>query len=186
MNHFVKLVAACVACAFVVSCAQPQQEAAGTAESEPVVTQGAVAAIMPASGSEVKGIVTFTPQEGGGVRIVADVTGLAPGDHGFHIHENGDCSAPDATSAGGHYNPMDMQHAGPDGIERHVGDLGNITAGEDGSAHYDRVDTHLSLDGEYAIVGKAVIVHEKVDDLTTQPTGAAGARVACGVITMQP
>lgn len=185
MNSLKQLVAACLACALAVSCAPQQQESADTAESEPVMGMGAVAAIMPASGSEVKGIVTFSAQEGGGVRIVADLTGLTPGEHGFHIHENGDCSAPDATSAGGHYNPMDMQHAGPDAVERHVGDLGNITAGEDGSAHYDRVDAHLSLDGEYSIVGRAVVVHEKVDDMSTQPTGAAGARVACGVITMQ-
>ena len=141
----------------------------------------AVAVLHPASGSEVQGVVTFT-QVADGVRVVADVTGLTPGPHGFHIHQFGDCTAADGTSAGGHFNPTGHAHGGPDAAERHVGDLGNLVAAENGKAHYDRVDTRLELTGAHAIVGAGVIVHEKVDDLTTQPTGAAGARIACGVI----
>ncbi len=141
----------------------------------------AVAVLSPTKGSNVSGTVTFT-QVNGGVRIVADVTGLTPGEHGFHIHEFGDCSAPDATSAGGHFNPRHMQHGAPDACARHAGDFGNLEANGAGKAHYDRVDKMISLNGAESIVGHGVIVHEKVDDFITQPTGNAGARVACGVI----
>ncbi|RMD89282.1 MAG: superoxide dismutase family protein [Calditrichaeota bacterium] len=141
----------------------------------------AVAVLHPTEGHQVHGIVTFT-KEANGIRVVADVEGLTPGKHGFHIHEFGDCSKPDATSAGGHFNPEGNPHAGPEAAKRHVGDLGNLEADESGKAHYDRVDTHLALGGTNSIIGRAVIIHEKEDDLTSQPTGAAGARVACGVI----
>ena len=143
--------------------------------------QKATATVQPTKGNSIAGTVTFTKVEGG-VHVVADLTGLTPGEHGFHIHEKGDCSAPDATSAGGHFNPGKHQHAGPDAAERHEGDLGNITADAAGKAHYDRIDKQLKLDGPDTIVGRSVIVHEKVDDLKTQPTGNAGARVACGVV----
>jgi Cu-Zn family superoxide dismutase len=141
----------------------------------------AVAVLHPSSGSHVTGTVTFT-KTGDGVRVVADVEGLTPGEHGFHIHEFGDCSAADATSAGPHYNPGKHQHAGPDTEMRHEGDLGNLTADASGKAHYERLDQQLRLSGEHSIVGRAVIVHEKMDDFKTQPTGNAGARIACGVI----
>ena len=122
----------------------------------------AVAVLSPTKGSSVSGTVAFTKVEGG-VKIVGEVTGLTPGQHGFHIHEFGDCSAPDATP-------------------HHAGDFGNLEADASGKAHYERVDTTISLDGADSIVGHGVIVHEKADDLKTQPTGNAGARVACGVI----
>ena len=141
----------------------------------------AVAKLAPTKGNDVVGTVTFTKVEGG-VRVVAELTGLKPGEHGFHIHEKGDCTAPDGTSAGGHFNPGKHPHAGPDAAERHAGDLGNITADAAGKAHYERVDKELKLTGDDSIIGRSVIVHEKVDDLKTQPTGNAGARVACGVI----
>jgi superoxide dismutase, Cu-Zn family len=141
----------------------------------------AIAMLSPTKDQKVSGIVTFTVVENG-IRVVGDFAGLAPGKHGFHVHEFGDCSAPDATSAGGHYNPTGMPHSMPASAKRHVGDLGNIEAGKDGTAHIDFVDATLSLSGEHSIIGRGVIVHEKEDDLTTQPTGAAGARVACGVI----
>lgn len=141
----------------------------------------AVATLAPTKGNSVSGMVTFTKVEGG-VKIVADVTGLTPGLHGFHIHEFGDCTAPDAASAGGHFNPHHMQHGGPDAAVRHAGDFGNLEADASGKAHYERVDTTISLDGADSIIGHGVIVHEKADDLKTQPTGNAGARVACGVI----
>jgi Cu-Zn family superoxide dismutase len=153
--------------------------AALSAQAESVTK--AVANLSPTKGSSVSGTVTFTKVEGG-VKIVADVTGLSPGQHGFHIHEFGDCSAPDATSAGGHFNPHHMLHGAPDAAARHAGDFGNLEADASGKAHYERVDTTISLDGADSIVGHGVIVHEKADDLKTQPTGNAGARVACGVI----
>src|SRR5262245_41834291 len=100
--------------------------------------QGAVATLEPTQGSQVRGTVSFSPAQGG-VRVVADITGLTPGEHGFHVHDKGDCSAPDATSAGGHFNPAGTPHGAPDAEKHHAGDLGNITAGSDGKAHLDQV-----------------------------------------------
>jgi Cu-Zn family superoxide dismutase len=146
-----------------------------------------VARLAPSSGSNVSGTVTFT-QQGNGVRVVAHLTGLSEGTHGFHIHEKGDCSAPDASSAGGHFNPFGHDHGAPAAAtdKRHAGDLGNIEAKASGKADYERTDTVLSFTGEASILGRSVIVHEKADDLTTQPTGNAGGRVACGVIEKAP
>jgi Cu-Zn family superoxide dismutase len=137
--------------------------------------------LYPTQGNAAKGTVYFYRTDQG-VRVVAEVTGLTPGLHGFHIHQYGDCSAPDGTSAGGHFNPAAEPHAGPDAARRHAGDLGNLSADTSGSARYDRVDSHIRLSGPDSIVGLAVIVHAQPDDLTSQPTGNAGARVACGVI----
>lgn len=144
--------------------------------------QVAVAELQPTEGHEASGTVTFTRVEEG-IRVVANLTGLGePGRRGFHIHENGDCSAPDATSAGGHFDPTDMPHGSRDASERHAGDFGNIEVDEDGNAAADFVDAHISFEGENSIIGRAVIVHATEDDLETQPTGDAGARAACGVI----
>jgi superoxide dismutase, Cu-Zn family len=146
----------------------------------------AVAQLEPTEGNNVRGTVTFTP-ESGGVRVVANITGLSAGRHGFHVHETGDCSAADASSAGGHFAPEGSPHGGPDDPrnERHIGDLGNITADASGVGTYDRVDSLLTLSGAHSIVGRAVIVHEDEDDLTSQPSGDAGGRMACGVVEMQ-
>jgi len=141
----------------------------------------AVAVLSPTKGNSVSGTVTFTRFQTG-VKIVADVSGLTPGLHGFHVHEFGDCSAPDAASAGGHFNPTQTHHGAPDMPFRHVGDFGNLVADASGNAHYERVDTIIVLNGGNSVIGHALIVHEKVDDLQTQPTGNAGGRVACGVI----
>jgi len=141
----------------------------------------AVALLHPTEGNSVRGTVTFT-EVADGIRIVADVEGLDPGKHGFHIHEFGDCSAPDAASAGGHFNPDGMPHGAPDDMERHVGDLGNLVADEKGKAHYERNDSFISFGGDHSIIGLAVVIHSGEDDFTSQPSGAAGPRVACGVI----
>ncbi|MBD3401424.1 superoxide dismutase family protein [candidate division GN15 bacterium] len=141
----------------------------------------AVAVLHPTEGNDAYGTVTFT-ETPDGVEVVADVYNLEPGLHGFHIHEYGDCSEPDATSAGGHFAPMNREHGAPDDLDRHVGDLGNIMADSTGHGHYEETDTHLTMSGVNSIIGRGVIVHEGEDDLTTQPTGAAGARVACGVV----
>ncbi|RMF07519.1 MAG: superoxide dismutase family protein [Candidatus Neomarinimicrobiota bacterium] len=143
----------------------------------------AVAVLQPTEGYHVRGTVRFLPAEKG-VRVIADLTGLTPGLHGFHIHTYGDCSSPDGTSAGGHFNPDHTPHGKPESpaAKRHVGDLGNILAGEDGRAHLDRIDPLLSFSGDHSIIGRAVVVHAGPDDLTSQPSGAAGPRVACGVI----
>lgn len=139
------------------------------------------AVLNPTKGNRAQGYVTFKQVEGG-VLIVADVDYLEPGKHGFHIHEYGDCSAPDGSSAGGHFNPKNTKHGAPDAVERHVGDLGNLAADGKGHAHYERVDTVISLEGPDSIIGRSVIVHANADDYHTQPTGNAGGRIACGVI----
>ncbi len=142
----------------------------------------AVAVLSAASGSEVSGTVTFTQAENG-VRVVAEVRGLdANGTHGFHVHEFGDCTAPDATSAGGHFNPTGAPHGGPTDDHRHVGDMGNLESDAQGVAKLDYIDPLIELNGPNSIIGHAVIVHEKADDLKSQPTGDAGGRIACGVV----
>ncbi len=146
----------------------------------PTITK-AIAIVHPTEGSSASGTVVFS-RTAEGIRIVADIEGLSPGNHGFHIHEYGDCSAPDATSAGGHYNPLGNRHGGPDDEKRHVGDLGNITAGDNGTAYFERIDTLITLNGSDSVVGRAVVVHAGEDDLTSQPSGNAGPRIACGVI----
>jgi Cu-Zn family superoxide dismutase len=145
----------------------------------------AIARLSPASDSGVSGTVRFE-KEGDGVRVLANIFGLSPGQHGFHIHEKGDCSAPDASSAGGHFNPSGEPHAARDATSRHAGDLGNLVAGADGHALHDFLDTGISLSGATSIVGRAVVVHAGRDDLKTQPSGVAGARGAGGVIENEP
>jgi Cu-Zn family superoxide dismutase len=175
MRH--QLVVGGLACFAVLALSGAGAVAAGNAPA----AKGAAAAVEPTQGHQVKGTITFTPVADG-VRVVADLTGLTPGDHGFHIHEKGDCSAPDGTSAGGHFNPGNSPHGAPDAAAHHAGDLGNVTAGADGKAHLDQVFKFLSLSGPDTIVGRGLIVHAGKDDMTTQPTGNAGAREACGVI----
>lgn len=164
----------------------PADTSATAMQDDAMLDTVAVATLEPTEGNAARGTVTFTKADGG-VRVVANLQGLAPGQHGFHIHENGDCSAPDASSAGGHYSPQDDPHGGPDDSagERHMGDLGNVEVGQDSTAAYDRVDQQLVLTGADGIVGKAVIVHAGQDDLTSQPSGDAGSRIACGVIEME-
>lgn len=144
----------------------------------------AIAELAPTEGNSAVGTVTFTQQDGA-IRVEATVSGLAPGKHGFHIHENGDCSAPDASSAGGHFAPRDNQHGGRDDQPRHVGDFGNIEAGSDSTAQFSHVDSLIAFSGQNSIIGKAVLVHAGEDDLTSQPSGNSGPRVACGVIRME-
>lgn len=139
------------------------------------------AIVSPTETNRAHGMVTFTTAPGG-VMIVADIDGLTPGMHGFHVHEHGDCSSHDASSAGGHFNPTNQEHGGPDSPIRHVGDLGNLVADEDGVAHYERFDKIISLNGEHSIVGKSIVVHQDHDDLRTQPTGNSGKRIGCGPI----
>ena len=143
----------------------------------------AKATIEPKSGSTVTGTATFTEVEGGGVKVVVKIEKAPPGTHGLHIHEKGDCSAPDATSAGGHFNPTGMPHAGPMDKEHHAGDLGNIEIKADGTGTLETMSTMLTVKpGPNSVVGRAVVFHEKADDLKTQPTGNAGGRLGCGVV----
>lgn len=141
----------------------------------------AIAVIHPTQGSAATGTVTFT-QMPRGIMVTADITQLSPGEHGFHIHEYGDCSCKDGTCAGDHFNPAEKEHGGPDDEIRHVGDLGNVMADTAGNAHLQLVDQKITLNGPHSIIGRSVIVHAKRDDLISQPTGDAGARMGCGVI----
>ena len=147
----------------------------------PMAAKAAVAVLIPTVGNTVTGTVCFT-QVDGGVRIVADVSGLKPGAHGFHIHEFGDITSTDGMSVGGHFNPSHSKHGGPGSAERHEGDLGNLNADENGHARSDYVDAVISLDGPTSIIGRGVVVHADADDLKSQPVGNAGKRVAIGVI----
>ena len=143
----------------------------------------AVAILHSTAGNQCHGRVVFT-QMGDAVKVVADVEGLKPGQkHAFHIHQFGDCSAPDGMSAGGHYNPDSHPHGLPDGdAKRHAGDLGNLQADANGKAHYEITAHNISVAGtKNPIVGRGVIVHAKTDD-GGQPVGNAGGRIACGVI----
>jgi len=146
-----------------------------------VTVTKAVCVVYPTQGNTVTGIVTFTKADGG-VKVVADLQGLTKGKHGIHIHECGDCSAADGSSAGGHFNPMAKSHGAPMDAMRHEGDMGNIEADDSGKAHMEYIDKNMSLEGANSIIGRSVIVHKNEDDLKTQPTGNAGARIACGVI----
>jgi len=141
----------------------------------------AVCVVHPLKDSQAHGKVVFT-QKGDQVEITGVIVGLTPGKHGFHVHEFGDCSSPEGMSAGGHFNPDKEKHGGPHAAQRHVGDLGNIEADENGKAVIKMMDSLVKLHGPHSVIGRAIIVHAKADDLATDPTGNAGGRVGCGVI----
>ncbi|MGY4514444.1 superoxide dismutase family protein [Lysobacter sp. HA18] len=144
----------------------------------------ATIAMAPASGSLVSGRLRAMAMSDG-VHITGDIGGLTPNStHGLHVHEVGDCSAADATSAGPHFNPNGRPHGNPMGSAHHAGDLPNISAGSDGVAHVDLHVAGVSLGGAAAtnVIGRALVVHAGVDDYASQPAGNSGARIACGVI----
>lgn len=147
-----------------------------------------VTAVSVLVGDVVKGTINFfqsTPTSP--VTVTGEITGLTPGQHGFHIHEFGDTTN-GCTSAGAHYNPFNKTHGAPDAENRHVGDLGNVIAGPNGVAKVNITDSQISLSGTYSVLGRAMVVHADPDDLglggheLSLTTGNAGARVACGVI----
>lgn len=142
----------------------------------------AVAVIHGTQGNEkVMGVVHFT-DTGNGVKVTADIDGLAPdSEHGFHIHQFGDCTDPKGMSTGGHYNPEGHQHGHPGDAMSHVGDMGNIKADDKGHAHTEVTLPAATINGKNAILGRGVIVHANADKFT-QPVGDAGGRIGCGVI----
>lgn len=143
----------------------------------------ASAVLRPASGSKVNGEVKFTQVGENRVRVTGEIAGHTAGPKGFHVHEKGDCSAADAMSAGGHFNPMKMKH-GASPTTGHAGDMGNVAIAGSGTTKVDMVLEGLSVskDAPNSVIGRAVVVHANTDDLKTDPTGNAGGRVACGVI----
>ena len=171
-----------LACLLAAAFALAGPDTQKAAQSQPMPAAGkASAAIEGRSGSKLTGTAEFTVH-GGQMMITVSVKGAAPGVHAVHIHEKGDCSAPDATSAGGHFNPTGHQHGAPDAKEHHAGDLGNMTVAADGSGSIMVHTGDLALDGANSVIGHAIIIHEKSDDYVTQPTGNAGGRIGCGVI----
>ncbi len=157
---------------------------AGCASMAPGGLPAGVARLAATQGNSASGEVRFT-QQGARLAVVARVSGLKPNQaHGFHVHEKGDCSSPDATSAGGHFNPGGAPHGGP-GVPHHAGDMPSLAADAQGNAQARfTIDGSLAGDAAPAFAGKAVIVHAMPDDYATQPTGNSGARIACGVIRM--
>jgi Cu-Zn family superoxide dismutase len=145
-------------------------------------TAGA-ASTQPSWGTP-SGTVTFTQVSDNKVKAAYDIVGLTPGKHGFHIHEKGDLSAADFSSAGPHFNPTKHKHDGTTGDERHAGDLGNVEADKSGKARGDVTVDGLSIGGGAAtdITGRSIVVHQKEDDMKTDPSGNSGARIAAGVI----
>lgn len=145
-------------------------------------TPGAAqATLTPKSGSAVTGTVTFTAS-GNGLVVVASLKGLTPNaEHGFHVHEKGDCSAPDAMSAAGHFNPSGASHGAAAGAH-HAGDMPNLRADAAGNAQYRTTLTGVSLEGPQGVLGRSVVVHRDPDDYKSQPAGNSGPRIACGVI----
>lgn len=145
-------------------------------------------AVCVLTGEKVKGTIYFeqeTPNSE--VKITGEITGLEKGPHGFHVHEFGD-NTNGCISAGGHFNPCNKEHGAPEHEVRHVGDLGNVVAGDNGIAKIDITDKMISLSGEHSIIGRTMVVHANPDDYgqggheLSKVTGNAGGRVACGVI----
>ena len=147
----------------------------------------ATAQLQPTKGSTTSGTVNFV-QSGDKVMISLDIKGLKPNaEHGFHVHDKGDCSSGDGMSAGGHFNPLSAAHGGHHTTTHHVGDLPSLETNASGIARFYFESTSIAVGtGDSNIVGRSLIVHRDPDDFTTQPTGNAGPRLACAVITLTP
>ncbi len=179
----------------LVACGSQKKEEANDEEmaSEPEtemaeeVNPEAVAMISSASGSTMSGQADFIDNGDGTVTLNLKVAGAVPGEHALHLHQNGDCSAPDATSAGGHWNPGMKDHGKrmTEGGDFHAGDIDNIVVGADSTGTLTMVVKGWSVGGPDStnVIGRAIILHGKADDFVSQPSGAAGPRVGCGVIS---
>jgi Cu-Zn family superoxide dismutase len=143
---------------------------------------GGGAEIRGREGSGLRGVARFT-ELAEGVKVEVDLIDAPPGRHAVHIHEEGDCSSEDFESAGAHMNPTESQHGSPDSPARHAGDLGNLTVRPDGTAHHELFVRGLTVaDGPLSVEDRAIVIHEREDDFVSQPSGNAGARIACGVV----
>lgn len=166
----------------LTSCERMPQEA--DVLSMPSAKQ-ATATIGPASESSVTGTAVFT-QDGDQVTLTIEIQNASPGIHAVHIHENGDCSSPDGKSAGGHWNPTGVAHGKWGEGEFHLGDIGNITVGEDGTGSIELATDlwEIGTGSDVDVVGRGIVVHAGADDFTSQPSGDAGARIGCGAIVL--
>lgn len=186
------LTSLCVAAALISGCGQrdqPETPAAPPAATDvaPQTQPPTEASVQlaPTQGNAATGSLVITAAQDG-VHLSGSVQGLPPnGEFGFHIHEKGDCSAPDASSAGDHFNPTNAQHGNPTGEAHHAGDMYNVKSDAQGTAQIEVDATGVSLaTGQPGdVLGRALVTHAKPDDYTTQPSGNSGARIACGVIT---
>jgi Cu-Zn family superoxide dismutase len=168
----------------IAACGKDEDPAFGAMNETSGAESNAVATadLEPTRGNDVSGEARFRDLGEGQVEVELELTGLEPmSTHAFHIHEFGDCSAPDASSAGNHFNPTGEPHGLPPVPNRHAGDLGNLTADAEGTAVVRRTYNTLPLGGTRAVIGKAIIVHESADR-GVQPSGGSGDRIACGVI----
>jgi len=173
-----KLITAVCLCLIGSGCAGVQKIVTKPAEASAV--------LLPTQGSETRGTLRFL-QKADLVVVTGKITGISPGPHGLHIHEKGDCSSPDAMSAGGHFNPTLSPHGSPTDFGRHAGDLGNVLADATGVAEFTLEARGLAVGPEsHSVVGRSVIVHAGEDDLKSQPGGKSGARLACGLIGKSP
>jgi Cu-Zn family superoxide dismutase len=174
------------ACSSTPTKSAPPSSASTSTSTSTSTAKAAVVNLASASGSLVSGRLSVTPM-GDGVHLTGEIGGFTPNSvHAIHIHEKGDCSAADASSAGGHFNPGGSPHGKVDSGAHHGGDMDNITANGEGVAKVSVHAAGVTLGGGAAndVAGKAVIVHAAPDDYKTQPTGNAGGRQACGVITV--
>lgn len=166
----------------LVGCDRAHQQA-GVLPIAPAKQANAI--ISSSNDSGVTGTAVFT-QNGDQITFTVEIQGASPGLHAVHIHEYGDCSAPDGTSAGGHWNPTDVAH-GKWGVgEFHLGDIGNITVGEDGTGRFTLTTDlwEIGTGSDVDVVGQSMIIHADADDFVSQPSGAAGPRIGCGVIVL--
>jgi Cu-Zn family superoxide dismutase len=161
---------------FIAGCQEVAQEL-----EEIIPTTQAIAVIRPVDDNSVSGQVSFT-KEDRGIRIIADVNGLSPGKHGFHLHKLGDCTNLAEGSAGEIFNPFNKNHGGPDKWEHKVGDFRNLTADTSGHAHLEWIDIDLNLDGPLSIIGRSLLVHKYEDDYLAQPDGNSGPVIAYAII----
>ena len=157
----------------------------GKKETASTPSKQATAAISSASGSAVTGTAVFK-KNGDSITLTVEIQNAAPGEHAVHIHEVGDCSSPDGKSAGGHWNPTEVAHGEWGEGEFHLGDIGNMTVAGDGTGMIELTTDQweMGTGSIRDIVGKGIIVHAGADDFTSQPSGAAGARIGCGAIVL--
>lgn len=186
LNNLLLIVLLAIA---VSACKNNKESEENTATEQEMTTTSTtdkkVSVVMNSkSGSNVEGTISFKSLGVDGVMMTVALTGLEPGTHAIHLHQNGDCSADDASSAGPHWNPTESMHGKWGDENHHLGDIANLEADENGTANLTFTTERWSLNegDENSILGKAVVVHAKADDFTSQPSGAAGSRIACGVI----
>lgn len=186
MAKLVELCVSVLSLAFLAAGCSKETHPAESAKSEagttpPVPAGGTIIEIVPRSSSSLSGTARFEPVDDG-LRVVVQVVDAPPGEHGVHIHEVGNCTAEDASSAGEHYNPDGHDHGRPPDV-RHLGDFGNLTVADDGTGKLEIVVQGATLepDHPHSFLGRSIIVHAAADD-GSQPSGNAGGRIGCGVI----